>query len=572
MAGPDQKRAMRTLYRFAVAALMAIIPSLPAFAAAETASPNYQGLWWNSPPESESGWGINLAHQGDIIFATWYTYDADGKGWWLSMTAYKTAERTYSGTLIEASGPAFSAVPFNPDRVTRNAVGVGTFVFRDLDSGTFTYTVKGEQQTKFITRMAYGPVPTCTEGTRAELVAAKNYQDLWWVPDGTESGWGINLAHQGDIVFATWYTYGGDGRPQWLSATAFPIGQGIYSGQLIRTTGPAFKASPFDPAMVTRSVVGTATFTFANGNSGQFEYTLDGVHQAKAITRLMFSATTGTRCGEPHRNVAPVTVVAVGDIAECGDKPAGQSGAARTAELVRDSDSLILTLGDNAYQTGTPDEFANCYHPTWGRFKDRTRPTPGNHDYYTTGAEGYFDYFGDRAGPDRRGYYSFDHGSWHFISLNSMADLSPQSEQYRWLLADLEKSRDSLCTIAVLHYPAFNSGAAHGSNATSKQVFETLRNAGVELLLSGHEHVYERFGPQKGDGTSDPARGVRQFVVGTGGASLHQFSATLPHSQFRLATSWGILRLALGHGSYSWQFVPAGGGTPLDAGSANCHR
>ena len=564
---------MRSLFRLLVVAVLALPASLPALAAAPSPPPNYQGLWWNSPPESESGWGINLAHQGDVIFATWFTYEADGRGWWLSMTANRTAEGTYSGVLIETAGPAFKASPFDPAKVSRTGVGIGTLAFRDADNGTFTYTVKGVQQSKFITRMAFGPLPTCGHALKEELAAATNYQDLWWVADGAESGWGINLTHQGDTIFATWFTYGDDGRPLWLSATATRVAPRTYQGALIRTTGPAFDAAPFDPAKVTRTAEGTATFAFASGNAARFAYTLQGVSQEKEITRLLFAPAAGTRCGAPTRDLAPVSVVAVGDIADCGGKPASESGAARTAKLVGDGDSLVLALGDLAYESGSPEEFANCFHPTWGAFKDRIRPAPGNHDYYTAGAAGYFGYFGAQAGPDRRGYYSFDHAGWHVISLNGVIDFSTRSEQYRWLLEDLRQSRDSLCTIALLHYPAFNSGASYGSTMEMRPVFEALHAAGVEMVLSGHEHLYERFAPQKADGTADPERGVRQFIVGTGGRTLGAFRATpLPHSEFRYNGSLGVLRLTLGPGRYGWQFVPAGGGEPIDAGSATCHR
>ncbi len=532
---------------------------------------NYQGLWWNSPPDSESGWGINLAHQGDTVFATWFTYGPAGEGWWLSMTAYKTAEGVYAGTLYESQGPAFHAVPFDPAKVSRTPVGAGTLSFRGPDDGAFRYTVKGTQQTKYITRLAYDALPTCNAATLAELAAATTFQDLWWVPGGAESGWGINLAHQGNVIFATWFTYDGAGKPLWLSVTATRLSQHLYSGPLIRTTGPPFDAMPFDPAKVVRTEVGTATFSFVDGNTATLSYSLDGVNQSKAITRLLFAPATGTRCGEPTRVPAPVSVVAVGDIAQCFDQPASSSGAARTAALVRPEDGLVLTLGDNAYEAGTPEEFSECFHPTWGAFKDRIRPAPGNHDLYTPGGAGYYAYFGAQAGPDRRGYYSFDYGGWHIISLNGVADLRPQSPQHQWLVADLAASRDSLCTIAVLHYPAFNSGVNYGDIVEMRPVFEMLYDAGVELLLSGHEHVYERFAPQRPDRTPDPARGLRQFVVGTGGANLTGFRSPSPNSEFRFNASWGVLRLSLGPGRYAWQFVPVGGGPALDSGTGTCH-
>jgi 3',5'-cyclic AMP phosphodiesterase CpdA len=265
-----------------------------------------------------------------------------------------------------------------------------------------------------------------------------------------------------------------------------------------------------------------------------------------------------------------VTLVAAGDIAQCSGKPPAQSAAARTAALVAQQDAVVLTLGDNAYEDGTPDEFANCFDPTWGAFKYRIRPAIGNHDARTPGVAGYFGYFGSAAGPAPLGYYSFDHGGWHIVVLNSEIDVSATSEQYRWLTADLAASK-ARCTIAVSHRPRFNSGADYGSLPEMGPVFDALYQAGVELLLSGHEHVYERFAPQKGDGTSAATRGVRQFVVGTGGHVLNQFGATARNSDFRFNADWGVLRLTLGANEYSWQFLSVGGGAPLDAGSGSCH-
>jgi 3',5'-cyclic AMP phosphodiesterase CpdA len=265
-------------------------------------------------------------------------------------------------------------------------------------------------------------------------------------------------------------------------------------------------------------------------------------------------------------------IVAAGDIASCGSAPASASAAAKTAALVTAQDVVVLTLGDNAYESGTPSEFASCFHPTWGAFRDRTRPNPGNHDYFTPGAEGYYSYFGALAGPDRRGYYSFDYGGWHFISLNVMVDVSAQSAQYQWLAADLAASRDTLCTIAYWHYPLFNSGATYGGSPQMKPFFDALYNAGVEMVLSGHDHLYERFAPQTANGVVDTARGVRQFVVGTGGRDLYKLGPPQPNSEVRIEGTHGVLRLTLGQGNYRWQFVPVGGGAALDAGSGTCHR
>lgn len=259
-------------------------------------TPNYQGLWYASPAESESGWGINFAHQGDVIFATWFTYDLTGKAWWLSMTANKAADGTYTGTLYETHGPPFSAVPFSPAAVTSAPAGTGKLTFADTGNGTFAYTVNGVSQTKPITRQVFGAMPTCVFGGQPNLALATNYQDLWYAsPAESEAGWGVNLTHQGDTIFATWFTYDLDGTPMWLSATAPRTAPSVYTGTLYRTRGPPFNAVPFNPGNVTRTVAGTLTLTFANGNAATFAYTLDGVSQSKSIVRQVFR-TPGTVC------------------------------------------------------------------------------------------------------------------------------------------------------------------------------------------------------------------------------------------------------------------------------------
>ena len=262
---------------------------------AAAAAVNYQGLWWAAPAGSESGWGINFAHQGDTIFASWFTYDAGGKGLWLVMTAPKTAPNTYAGTLYSTTGPAFNAVPFNPANVVATAVGNGTLTFTDANDGSFAYTVNGITQMKPITREVFAALPTCATAT-GSLAAATNYTDLWWAaPAGSESGWGINLNHEGTTIFATWFTYALNGTPMWLVVTAPQTAPGVYAGTLYQTTGPAFNAVPFNPANVVATAVGTATFTFSDGNNANFAYTVNGVAQMKAITREIFAG-AGTVC------------------------------------------------------------------------------------------------------------------------------------------------------------------------------------------------------------------------------------------------------------------------------------
>jgi serine protease len=266
---------------------------------------NYEGLWWAAPAGSESGWGINFTHQGDTIFASWFTYDMTGKGLWLVMTATKISDGTYSGTLDQLMGPPFDAVPFppldSPGGAVATAVGTGTLTFSGTNGGTFAYTVNGIAQTKSIVRQVFGPLPTCVYSAQPNFVAATNYQDLWWAaPGASEAGWGINLTQQGDTIFATWFTYDHDRTPMWLVATAPKTGPGSFMGTLLRLTGPPFNAVPFlplgSPGGAVASSVGTASFTFADGNAGTFAYTVNGMTQSKQITRELFAPPAGTLC------------------------------------------------------------------------------------------------------------------------------------------------------------------------------------------------------------------------------------------------------------------------------------
>jgi YVTN family beta-propeller protein len=252
-----------------------------------TATPavNVQGLWWRA---SESGWGVNLAQQGEKVFATWFTYDAAGNGVWFVMSdGQHQGNNTFKGALHRTTGAPFSA--FDPSRVGYTQVGEATFTFSDGNNGTMSATVNGSTISKPITRMTFSsPVPSCTLGGSAG--AQPVYQDLWWKsPAGSESGWGVNIAHQGDTLFATWYTYGADGQPLWLSASnVMRTGNGTYSGSLARSFGPPFNASPWDPSKVTRMPAGSVTFAFSDANNGTMTYTVEGITQSKPITRIAF--------------------------------------------------------------------------------------------------------------------------------------------------------------------------------------------------------------------------------------------------------------------------------------------
>ncbi len=267
----------------------------------------------------------------------------------------------------------------------------------------------------------------------------------------------------------------------------------------------------------------------------------------------------------------PVVVIAAGDIASCS-----RTGDEATAKLVGGIDGTVLTLGDEAYPVGTGEDFEECYEPTWGQFKERTKPVPGNHEYYTEGADGYFDYFGKAAGDPDEGYYSYELGSWHVVALNSNCEevrCGPGSSQRRWLEEDLAANDEARCILAYMHHPRFSSGEKHGSTGGGvEELWEALNKADTDVVLSGHEHNYERFSPQDPEGNADPQRGIRQFVVGTGGGGGEgAISEPIANSEVRTDGTDGVLEMRLQPGGYEWRFVAVEGAEFADSGSARCH-
>jgi len=292
---------------------------------------------------------------------------------------------------------------------------------------------------------------------------------------------------------------------------------------------------------------------------------------------LLTMVSTGPLRGEPplpsdttRAQMDDPVFVGAGDISNCG-----RTEDEATARLLDGIAGTVFTLGDNAYPDGTFSQFTDCYGPTWGRHKDRTRPAPGNHDYHVAGAAGYYTYFGQAASPldtnctaNCKGYYSYDLGAWHIIALNSEIAYGAGSAEEQWLRADLAANQ-SVCTLAYWHKPRFSSGQ-HGNNTGSSAVWQALYEYEADVVLNGHDHTYERFAPQNPSGQADPARGIREFVVGTGGASLYPFPSIQPNSEVRNNTAWGVLKLTLHSTSYDWEFVPIAGQTFTDAGSGDC--
>jgi len=262
-------------------------------------------------------------------------------------------------------------------------------------------------------------------------------------------------------------------------------------------------------------------------------------------------------------------LVGAGDIADCKDL----SGAEATAKLLQNVGGTVMAVGDLAYPDGSKENFT-CYDKTWGRAKSRTRPAPGNHEFHAAGAAPYFNYFGAEAGDPKTGYYSYELGTWHIIVLNSecrdVGGCEAGSPQERWLRADLA-AHPAACTLSYWHRPLFSSGSAHGNDLTVKPLFQALYQANADIVVGGHDHDYERFAPQTPAGVADPQRGIREFVVGTGGKNHRPFGAPRPNSELRDATAFGVLKLTLRPGAYDWQFIPETGKSFTDSGSGKCH-
>ena len=259
------------------------------------------------------------------------------------------------------------------------------------------------------------------------------------------------------------------------------------------------------------------------------------------------------------------TLVGAGDIADCGS-----DGAARTAAMLDSIHGTIFIAGDVAYVTKeNPHPFVTCFNPAWGRHRARIRPSVGNHEYSAEGPAAYFDYFGAQAGPRPGGYYSYDLGTWHVIALNTNIAADAGSAQQAWLRSDLDAHLGK-CTVAYMHHPRFSSGS-HVERDMLTPLWRTFARYGVSVVIAGHDHVYERFAPLDSNGVPDSVNGVRQFVVGTGGAHRSNIVSALPGSEVHSTDTFGLIRLALLKDRYRWTFMPVKKHGFTDQGESSCH-
>ena len=312
------------------------------------------------------------------------------------------------------------------------------------------------------------------------------------------------------------------------------------------------------------AAVGSASPGASGAASGSPGASGSPTASASGVPGASGSPAASSSPGQP----ADVVLVGAGDIANC-DLPGDEA----TARLIEGIPGTVFTAGDDAYPSGTLQQFQDCYGPTWGRFLDRTLlPSPGNHDWETAKLEGYYGYFGARAHPDGTSWYSTDLGAWHVVVLDSecgaIGGCGADSPEGRWLSADLAAS-SARCTLAIWHKPRWSSGT-HGNDRGVAPFWEQLYSAGADLIVNGHDHDYERFAPQDPSGKEDRTRGIREFVVGTGGAELRDFGRIASNSELRIGGYAGVFKLTLKTDSYDWAFVPATGEV-TDAGTAHCH-
>jgi acid phosphatase type 7 len=275
---------------------------------------------------------------------------------------------------------------------------------------------------------------------------------------------------------------------------------------------------------------------------------------------------------EPEGAGRPPVVVAAGNIGDCRS-----ADDEATAELVRDIiEGTVLALGDEAPPRGTAAHFEECYEPSWGPFKWRTRPVPGDLEYYTEGAAGYFDYFGEAAGDPDEGYYSYNLDGWHIVALNSncqeVGGCLDDSPQFQWLKEDLIANDEKACTLAYFHHPLFTSGSHRPGFLNVRPLWRVLHSAGADVVLAAHVHNYQRFAPQDPTGKADPQRGIREFVVGTGGQKNYAIAGDpIANSEVHNDDTKGVLKLTLRPKGYEWRFIPVEGEAFTDSGSARCH-
>jgi uncharacterized protein YjdB len=508
----------------------------------------------------------------------------------LTATLKDANQNTLTGRTVTWTTSNASVATVNSGTGLVSGVAVG--------SATITATSEGKSGTSAITVVAGTPAPVATVTVTpnpASVAVGATVQLTATLKDangntltGRTVAWTTSNASFATVNASTGLVTGVAAGSATITATS--EGKSGTSAVTVVAGTPAPVATVTvtpNPASVAvgATVQLTATLKDANGNTltgRTVAWTTSNASFATVnsssglVTGVAAGSATITATSEGKSGTSAVTVTApsgggsnvlvgAGDISDCGN-----DNDEATAKLLDGISGTVYTTGDNVYSDGTSTEYQQCYDPTWGRHKARTKPSPGNHDYHTSGAAGYYGYFGSLAGPSGRGYYSYDLGDWHIISLNSEVSMSAGSAQETWLRTDLAASTKQ-CTLAYWHKPRFSSGTNHGSLSSAQPLWQALYDFHAEIVLNGHEHNYERFAPQTPTGTADATNGIREFVVGTGGESHYTGNSPIANSQVFNGSTFGVLKLTLSAGTYSWQFIPVSGQSFTDSGSGTCH-
>ncbi len=536
-------------------------------------------LTWKSRPVRTSG---ELDNKGSIPTNTWVEYD---------VTSQVKANGTFSFVLAADSSDAAtfsSRQGSQPPQLVIAVAGGQTLTPTADASATPTITETATSTETVTPTTTQTPASGTTSLTFTAEADARVKQSSPSTNYGNATTLQVDDTSDPDLEsFIRFTVVGVSGPVQSARVRLYTISNGTKNGPAIYATDPSWNEKDITwnkrPARtgavldnkdnivinawvefnVTAAVTGDGVYSFVlvgDSNDAVTFSSRQGVQPPQLVVTFSGSVTpTDTAAITPTQSADSVTLVGAGDISSCDS-----NGDELTAQLLENIPGTIIAVGDNAYESGTSSQFTNCFDPTWGRFKDRIKPVPGNHEYETSGASGYFQYFNTIPS-----YYAYNLGNWRIYALNSEIEVSASSEEVKWLQADLA-ANPSQCVLAYWHQPRWSSGNHHGSNPTYQALWQILYAAGAELVINGHEHNYERFAPMNATGQADPL-GLREFVVGTGGRNHYSFGTILPNSQVHDDTSFGVLKLTLHPGSYDWQFVPATGNTFTDNGSGTCH-
>jgi len=548
------------------------------------------GITWNNRPARTSG---ALENKGTISTNTWVEYDVTsalaGNGTFSFVLAADSTDGAVFSSRQGSQPPQLVIMLAGSSTLTPTATATVT------SSGTPTATQTPSTTPTDTATATLSPTPTNTQAPTTSLTFVTN-ADAYVNQSNSSTNYGsaatlqVDGASDPDLEsFIRFSVTGISGTIQSVRLRVFATTNGSANGPGVYSTGTSWTETGITwnnrPARTSGAVdnkgsIATNTWVEYNVTSlVQGNGTLSFVLAADSTDGIIFSSRQGSQPPQlvitfisdvtitPTFTPTPTSTLSAGDAIFVG---AGDISACDTnndeltAELLDAIPGTVFAAGDNVYPDGTYTQYTNCYDPTWGRHKARTQPIPGNHEYNTSGAAGYFQYFNNIPA-----YYAYNLGSWRIYALNSEIDVSASSPQVLWLQSDLA-ANPSQCVLAYWHKPRWSSGATHGSNAGYQTVWQILYEAGAELVLTGHEHNYERFAEMNASGAAI-SQGLREFVVGTGGRSHYPFGTVLSTSQVRNSSTYGVLKLTLHTNSYDWQFVPVAGSTFTDSGSTDCH-